>query len=67
MSVAKVIEVVGSSPKGWEEAARVAVAEAAKTVRNIRGVEVVGMTGVVKDEKIVEYRSTVKIAFGVER
>jgi flavin-binding protein dodecin len=67
VSVAKIIEVVGSSPKGWEDAARVAVAEAGKTVRNIRGVEVVGMTGVVKGGKVAEYRSTVKVAFGVER
>jgi flavin-binding protein dodecin len=67
VSVAKVIEVVGNSPKAWEDATRVAVAEAGKTVRNIRGVEVVGMTGVVKDGKIAKYRSTVKVAFEVER
>ena len=67
MSVAKVIEVVGNSAKGWEDAAKVAVAEAAKTVRNIRGVEIVGMTGIVEEGKIVEYRASVKIAFGVER
>jgi len=35
-SVAKVIELIGSSPKGWEDAAKNAVREAAKTVRNIR-------------------------------
>lgn len=67
MKVAKIIELVGSSSKGWEEAARSAVAEAVKTVRNIRGVEVVGMTAVVEDTEIREYRATVKVAFGVER
>ena len=67
MSVAKVIEIVGSSSKSWEEAVKEAVSQAAKTIRNIRGVEVVGMTGIVEEGKIVEYRATVKIAFGVER
>lgn len=67
MKVAKVIELVGSSSKGWEEAAKSAIGEAAKTVRNIRGVEMVGMTGVVENAKITEYRATVKVAFGVER
>lgn len=67
MKVAKVIELVGSSSKGWEEAAKLAVVGAAKTVRNLRGVEVVGMTGVVEGGEITEYRATVKVAFGVER
>lgn len=67
MSVAKIIEVVGCSPHGWEEAAKEAVREAAKTIRGIRGVEIVGATGVVKNGEIVEYRATVKISFGVER
>jgi len=35
-SVAKVIELIGSSPSGWEDAAANAVKEAAKTVKNIR-------------------------------
>ena len=67
MPVAKVIELVGTSSQGWEEAAQSAVVEAAKTVRNVRGVEVTGVTGVVEGDKIVEYRATVKVAFGVER
>ena len=62
----KVIELIGNSPEGWEEAVRSAVREAAKTVRNIVGVEVVGMTAKVRDGDIVEYRANVKIAFVVE-
>jgi len=41
MSVAKVIEIVGNSPQGWQEAAQSAVEEASKTIRNIHGVDVV--------------------------
>ncbi|HON82184.1 MAG TPA: dodecin family protein [Methanoregulaceae archaeon] len=66
-SVAKVIELIGSSPKGWEDAARNAVKEASLTVRNIKGVYLKECTAKVKDNKIVEYRSIVKISFVVER
>jgi flavin-binding protein dodecin len=40
MSVIKVIELVGQSHTSWDDAVRQAIKEAAKTVRNIRGVEV---------------------------
>ena len=66
MSVAKVIEIVGNSPKSWQDAAQKAVTQTAKTIRNIHGVKVVGMTAKVRDGKISQYRATVKIAFGVE-
>ncbi len=65
-SVAKVIEVVGSSSKGWAEAADTAVKTASKTVKNITGVEVAGMTAQVSGGKIKTYKTTVKIAFGIE-
>jgi len=67
MTVVKVIELIGSSKNSWEEAARNAVKEAAKTVRHIVGVDVVGFTAKVKDGDIVEYRANVKVAFIVER
>ena len=66
MSVAKIIELVGASDKSWDDAVRAALAEAAKTVRGIRGVDVQDWTARVKDNRIVEYRANVKIAFGVE-
>lgn len=66
MPVVKVIELIGESPTSWEEAANNAVKEAAKTVRGIRGVEVVGWTAVVQDGRITSYRANVKVAFLVE-
>ena len=65
-SVAKVIELVGSSEKGWSEAADTAVQTASKSIKNITGLEVVSMTAQVADGGIVTYKSTVKVAFGVE-
>ena len=67
MSVVKIIELIGSSPDSWEDAAKNAVIEAGKTIRNIKGVDVVNCTAKVEKNEIVEYRSVVKIAFVVER
>jgi len=67
MPVVKILELIGSSPDGWNEAVQNAVTEAAKTVKNIKGVHVKRCTAKVKDNKIVEYNANVKIAFIVER
>jgi len=66
-SVVKVVELIGSSPNSWEEATAHAVETAARTVRNIKGVDVKRCTAKVANNKIVEYRAVVKIAFIVER
>ena len=65
--VAKVVTVIGSSSESFAEAAAAAVAEAAKTLRGITGADVVSMSAVVENDRITEYRTTVNIAFGVER
>ena len=66
MTIVKLIELVGTSPTSWEDAARSAVAEASETVRNVTGLNVINQTAVVKDGVITEYRANVKIAFLVE-
>jgi flavin-binding protein dodecin len=66
MTVVKVIEIIGESTKSWEEAAQNAVKVARKSLRNLIGVDVVSMTGSIKDDKIVQYRTTVKVAFRIE-
>ncbi|HJX24493.1 MAG TPA: dodecin family protein [Candidatus Bathyarchaeia archaeon] len=67
MTILKIIELVGSSNKSWQEAAENAVKEASKTVRNIVGVDVVGWTANVEKNKIISYKTDVKIAFVAER
>lgn len=66
--IAKIIEIVGSSEKGWTEAIQAALDEANKTVKGITGIEVTDKTAKVDPSsgKITEYRAGVKIAFGVE-
>ncbi len=65
--IGKVIELVGSSSESFDDAVRNAVAEAAKTVKNISGVDVLGMTAKVEGGRLSEFRANVKIAFAVER
>jgi dodecin len=66
--IAEVIEIIGSSDKGWQDAAQAALDEAKKTVREITGIEVRDMTAKVDPNtgNITEYRTAVKIAFGVK-
>ena len=59
-------EMVGTSPQSWSDAARQAVATAARTVRNIKTIEVVKSTAVVEDGEIVEYQVDLKIGFEYE-
>ena len=65
--VAKVVTVIGQSPESFAKAADVAVQEAAKTLRGITGADVVSMSAVVEGDRITTYRTTVNIAFAIER
>jgi len=67
-NVATVIKIVGSSNKSWEDAAQVALNETKKTIHGITGIKVANMTAKVDPNSgnIIEYHTTVKIAFGVE-
>ena len=66
MAVVKVIEILAESKMGWEAATQEAVAEAAKTVRDIRTVYIENMQAIVENDKIVNYRVNVKISFVVK-
>ncbi|HEY8784801.1 MAG TPA: dodecin family protein [Mucilaginibacter sp.] len=67
MSVVKVVELMASSPTSWEDAAQQAVAEAAKTLHNIRSFYVKEQNAVVENGEIKEYRITGKLTFELER
>ncbi len=64
MSVAKVIEVLAEG-ESIEHAAENAVAEASKSVRNIRTVYITDFQGIVKDGSIAKYRVNAKVTFVV--
>ncbi|HAA34433.1 MAG TPA: hypothetical protein DCD97_03890 [Firmicutes bacterium] len=65
MGVAKVIELIGESTLGWEDAVKDAVNRASKTVDNITGVEVLNLTANIENGDVSEYKVNVKLAFGV--
>ena len=67
-NIAKIIEIVGSSNQGWQDAAQSALNEAKKTIHGITGGEIVDMTAKVDPNSgnILVYHTTVKISFGVE-
>jgi len=65
MATLKVIELLASSEKSWEDAAANAVKAAGKTVKGIRSVYIQDQSAVVKDNKIVEYRVVAKVSFEV--
>lgn len=66
MSTIKVIELIGTSKKSWEDAANNAVKEAQETVSGITGLEVVGQTARVENGVIKEFRAILKLAFVVK-
>lgn len=67
-SVAKIVELIGTSDESWEDAAAVAVKEARKSLHGITGIEVKDMTAKIdsKTGKISKYRTCIKLSFGVE-
>jgi len=67
MAVLKIIEIMGDSPDSWEAAAGAAVAEASRTVKNIRSIWVQDQSATVTDGKINRYRVTCKVTFEVSR
>ena len=65
-SVYKVVELVGSSEVSWEEAARHAVEEAAKTLKNLRVAEIKELDMKVENGKVAAYRAKVSLSFKYE-
>lgn len=66
MKVLKVIEVLANSDKSWEDAAANAVAQASRSVKNIRSVYINEQSATVKDGKMDNFRVNVKITFEVD-
>lgn len=62
----KKIELVGSSPNGFDEAVKNAVARAGKTVRNMRWFEVVETRGYLEEGSISHWQVTLKVGFTLD-
>lgn len=62
-SIYRVTEVIGTSPKSWEEAAKNAVETAAKTLRDLRVGEIAKLDLTIEKGKVTAYRARVNISF----
>jgi flavin-binding protein dodecin len=67
VAVIKTIDLVGVSTESWRDAAHQALAEAAKTIRGIEGMDILDTSAVVEDNTITEYHTHVQIRFRLER
>jgi len=65
-NVYKMVEIVGSSKLGIDDAIRNAIETSAKTIRHISWFEVVRTTGHVAEDKVAQFQVTLKIGFRIE-
>lgn len=65
-SVYKIIELVGTSNKSWEDAAKNAVEMAGKSLKNLRIAEIVKLDMQIDKGKVVSYRARVNVSFKYE-
>ncbi len=63
MAVARVTEIIAASPKSFDDALKLGVARAAKTLENVEGAWVQDQKVLIKAGKVVEYRVTLKVTF----
>ena len=63
VSTYKVIELIGSSPKSWEDAVATAIETAGKSLRNLRIAEVADLDVTIQDGKVAAYRAKLKVSF----
>ena len=64
--VYKMVELVGSSPNGSDDAIRNAIEQAARTLRHIDWFEVTDIRGYIRDSDVNHYQVTLKIGFRLE-
>ncbi|UCB48656.1 MAG: dodecin domain-containing protein [Deltaproteobacteria bacterium] len=62
-----IVELVGTSDKSWEEAAKLAVETAAETLRDLRIAEVIRLDMTVENGKVKQYRARVNVSFKYQK
>ncbi|MCO6431512.1 MAG: dodecin domain-containing protein [Deltaproteobacteria bacterium] len=66
MSVVKVIELIGESSESWEDAARLCVQDAKKTIRGIKSIWVKDMQAKVENDQLISFRVNCKVSFVID-
>ena len=66
-SIYKIVELVGTSTKSWEDAVSNIITKASETLRDLRIAEVVLLDAKIEDNKVAAYRAKVKLSFKFEK
>ena len=66
MSVARVTEIISSSPTSFEDAIKVGIERATKTLKNVKGAWVKSQKAVIENDRITEYRVNLEVTFVLE-
>ncbi len=64
--VYKTIELTGSSPKGTDEAVKIAITKAAKSIHNLRWFQVTDTRGVIENGEVAHWQVTLKVGFTLD-
>jgi hypothetical protein len=67
MTTVKTIELTGNSAESWDDAARTALTDADETLEELAGIEIVSQTADVENGEIQRYKTTVHVAFELQR
>ena len=62
-----IVEMVGTSDKSWEEAAKLAVETAAESLKDLRVAEIIKLDMTVEDGKVKSYRARVNVSFKYQK
>lgn len=63
---AKVVELIGNSKTGFEDAVQSALEDASRTIRHIAGADIMKFSVKCEEGRIIEYRADLRVAFGIE-
>ena len=66
-STYKIIELVGTSNKSWEEAAKIAIETAGESLKDLRVAEITKMDLTIEDGKVKSYRTRVNVSFKYQK
>ncbi len=67
MAVLKVIEILSESEKSWEDATKIGISKASKSLKNVRSAFVQSQSVTVKDGEVDKFRVNLKLTFEVDQ
>lgn len=66
MPLQKLVHLIGTSGKSWQDAAEMAVEDASKTIRNIQSINIIDLSADIENGKIKRYNTSIELAFEID-